>query len=665
MSNIENGAFIPTAPSFKKLVLLNMQQLTNFPYIEEDFDALTDYQLLCKVVEYLNQVITNNNEQNQTITNLYNGFLDIYNYFDNLDVQEEINEKLNSMAISGELANIINQDIFTDINSQILQNTVDIHSNTEELENTVKQNQTDSITMDMLTQEVKTAMTGGSVAVVGEDSIGMTNIQNGAITIYKLDDYLQSTKSISYGEPKDLGERYAGFVSDNNGVLSIQTGDNNYAHVRYELTKDKIYAFTGLNYYLGYGILVCDSDDNIIYKSGTAVSNEVQPQSLIFRVNEDNLTAYFTIFKNLYDSSSYVGVFARYNTPLLREIEIFTNNYVKIEPRLIKTLENYFLGTGHDGYGQPRPYTYNGANVNIYEIVKGKKYKLHAWDWSSACGIYLLGLDNNIIYQSTTTSVGNTYVEKTYIFTAQEDGFVCLFERGQYKGTVEVIEDLIGNQETDDTEKLGFNKWYALGDSLTEVNFRASKNYVGYITEELGISYVNLGHSSAGYMHSNTNNQNFRTEIDEIIGYDYNNDVITVMGSINDFQHINDSLGQLGDTGTDTLYGCIYTFCNNLFTRYIGARIGIITPPPTNLYHSNYNSYVLYNTALKETAKLFSIPVLDLSEKSNLKPWIPAFQTEFFTADGTGNTGQTDQVHPNSKGHYLIHNEIKEFLKTL
>ena len=31
-------------PSFKQLVLLNMQQLTNFPYIEKDFDAITDYQ---------------------------------------------------------------------------------------------------------------------------------------------------------------------------------------------------------------------------------------------------------------------------------------------------------------------------------------------------------------------------------------------------------------------------------------------------------------------------------------------------------------------------------------------------------------------------------------------------------------------------------------------
>ena len=38
-------------PKFRRCVL------QNFPFIEEDFDALTDYGLLCKVVEYLNKVI--------------------------------------------------------------------------------------------------------------------------------------------------------------------------------------------------------------------------------------------------------------------------------------------------------------------------------------------------------------------------------------------------------------------------------------------------------------------------------------------------------------------------------------------------------------------------------------------------------------------------------
>lgn len=632
-------------------------------------ETMSYYEMLLWFTKYLTDTviptINNNAEAVEEVQNIVMELQDyINNYFDNLDVQEEINNKLNAMSLSGELANIINQDIFNDINSKILQNTVDIHANTEELATTVKQGETDSVTMNMLTQEVKTAMTGGSVAVVGEDSIGMENIQDGAITVYKFDNYLQNTISISYSDPIDLGERYAGMVIDSSGSLVINTSDANFAHFEYELVKGKIYAYTGVNTYLSRGIVIADSDNNIIYESSPVASNQVNPTSLIFRVNDDNLKAYCGIFKPLFDSDSYSQFFARYNTPYLREVEIFTNNYEKIRPKLITTLEDKYLSWGHDAYDLPKVYSYSGTSVNIYEVVKGKKYKVHAWDWSNAVGIYLLNLDNEIIYQSTDEGVGNQYVEKTYTFTNYEDGYACLLTRGQYEGTIEIIEDLIGEQEETYSDRLGFNKWYALGDSLTEVNFRAAKNYVGYIQDELGITTVNMGHSSAGYMHT-ANLNNFRTEIEDMTGYDYENDVITVMGSINDFQHINDSLGQLGDTGTDTLYGCMYTFCNDLFTKYIGARIGIITPPPTNLYHSNYSSYVAYNTALKETAKLFSIPVLDLSEKSNLKPWIQEFQTEFFTSDGPGNTGQSDQVHPNSKGHWLIHNEIKEFLKTL
>lgn len=99
--------------NFKQLVLMNLQALTNFPYIEKDFDAVTDYELLCLVVDHLNEVIKNSNEQNTVIQNLYNAFVALKdyvdNYFDNLDIQEEIDSKLDEMAASGELADIIAQ----------------------------------------------------------------------------------------------------------------------------------------------------------------------------------------------------------------------------------------------------------------------------------------------------------------------------------------------------------------------------------------------------------------------------------------------------------------------------------------------------------------------------------------------------------------------------
>ena len=36
--------------------------LENFPFLEDDFDALTDYQLFCKMMEYVKQFAKDNEE---------------------------------------------------------------------------------------------------------------------------------------------------------------------------------------------------------------------------------------------------------------------------------------------------------------------------------------------------------------------------------------------------------------------------------------------------------------------------------------------------------------------------------------------------------------------------------------------------------------------------
>ena len=83
----------------------------NFPFIEESIDGLTQYELLCKIVEKLNAVITQTNTQTENIEKLEEAFTTLKNYvdnyFNNLDIQTEINNKLDEMASSGELEAII------------------------------------------------------------------------------------------------------------------------------------------------------------------------------------------------------------------------------------------------------------------------------------------------------------------------------------------------------------------------------------------------------------------------------------------------------------------------------------------------------------------------------------------------------------------------------
>ena len=87
--------------------------IENFPFIEADFDAITNYQLYSQIVEQMRKLCENQNNLQQSQNEVIDAFnnLENYidNYFENLDVQEEIDNKLDEMAESGELAEIIAQ----------------------------------------------------------------------------------------------------------------------------------------------------------------------------------------------------------------------------------------------------------------------------------------------------------------------------------------------------------------------------------------------------------------------------------------------------------------------------------------------------------------------------------------------------------------------------
>ena len=98
-------------PNYNILTPFKRWTIQNFPFIEEDFDAITNYQLLCKIVDYLNKINENEKELekvNNELIDAFNSLKDyVDNYFENLDVQEEINNKLDDMVEDGTLEEII------------------------------------------------------------------------------------------------------------------------------------------------------------------------------------------------------------------------------------------------------------------------------------------------------------------------------------------------------------------------------------------------------------------------------------------------------------------------------------------------------------------------------------------------------------------------------
>lgn len=74
--------------------------LNNFPFTIDDWDSITQYQMLCKIMGALK-------EQLEVNSDLYKKITDLENYLANLDLQEYVDNKIDEMYENGELQEII------------------------------------------------------------------------------------------------------------------------------------------------------------------------------------------------------------------------------------------------------------------------------------------------------------------------------------------------------------------------------------------------------------------------------------------------------------------------------------------------------------------------------------------------------------------------------
>ena len=199
-------------------------------------------------------------------------------------------------------------------------------------------------------------------------------------------------------------------------------------------------------------------------------------------------------------------------------------------------------------------------------------------------------------------------------------------------------------------------KWVCVGDSLTEHNARATKNYHDYVAEATGITVVNMGVSGSGYARSSEDNKAFYQRISSC---PTDADVVTIFGSFNDLS-ADLNLGSVDDTGTTTIAGCINTTIDNLQSIIPLANIGIVSPTPwSTIPPSTSGNGYNYVEMLKAICEKRSIPFLDLWRCSNLRPWDSSFLQYAYSKDeGNG-------VHPDENGHKLIAPRFEGFLDTL
>lgn len=101
--------FTPTLGNYTDLQPFRFWCQKVLPLVYDN--SLSYYELLCKVVDYLNKTMEDVGVLEGDVTGLHEAYKKLQgyvnDYFSTLDVQEEINNKLDSMASSGELTTLI------------------------------------------------------------------------------------------------------------------------------------------------------------------------------------------------------------------------------------------------------------------------------------------------------------------------------------------------------------------------------------------------------------------------------------------------------------------------------------------------------------------------------------------------------------------------------
>lgn len=203
-------------------------------------------------------------------------------------------------------------------------------------------------------------------------------------------------------------------------------------------------------------------------------------------------------------------------------------------------------------------------------------------------------------------------------------------------------------------------KWVCIGDSITENNDRADRRYFDYISDDTGITVINMGISGTGFKSREGEDDFGDSYYQRIERIPTDADIITIVASGNDL-YLDADLGDVTDEGTDTICGCINTTLDRLQERFPSAVIGIITSTPWKEFDpaDDENPMALYSDVIIEICKLRGIPCLDLYRNSGLQPWSEEGREEAFSRDG--NAG----CHPDENGHAMFAPYIKAFLETI
>lgn len=426
------------------------QILQAFPFIADDFDQITAYGLFCKLSEKINEVVSNNNNLNDDMLLYIQKFNTLKNYvdtyFEDLDVQDEIDNKLNEMAENGSLGEIIgvyvnplideqNERLTSSINVQnaridTIDNKVDSAVSGSPLVASSTAGMTDTSRVYVNTTDGKWYYYDGdsweiggtyqstlenvdptlSVSGMAPDSkIVGEKLQEKNFDIEFISGYKIMQNPISYNKNTSSNVVHDINITENNCSFAVDTGQTSKG-----ISSNTFPLIKGKTYTLKFTVSFSDTTNPIkfYYRQGTGTASEnITGSKTISTVVTppaagNNLPVHFFI-----DNSTGSTV-----TVLISNMIIFEGNVGDI-----KTLKDYNDESQDDEIynGIDFETTNSGTfNTNL-QIIAGNTYKIKVTTLNNQCNFF----------SSTDTSITVLRISTIgdYYYTPTSTGFLSTF----------------------------------------------------------------------------------------------------------------------------------------------------------------------------------------------------------------------------------------------
>lgn len=605
-------------------------------------DSLSYYELLCKVVNKLNESIEN--------VNILGDFVD--NYFVNLDVQNEINNKLDSMVMDGTLNAFIQPiiDAFkADINESVKRQDEDIASLKGRVD-TLTALPEGSTTGDAELQDIR----------VGYDGTVHENAGNAV---------------------RAIGNK----VSTLGQFRFMTTDSTPYARLTSNLTED------------GYYSLVADSWDDLPCGHCNMLVFQYSPNYVVQIATEQNTGAMFNRIVHRTEHS----VFRNWVGQVKQGGGVLGNTTVRYTIPDDEGLISFNVGENTEGgagiwlYGNNHP-AMGFARIQVYDpdTETYRKFDVRrdgtiAWNGYVVPTTYHTVLDVN----EHGGKLSNVTVPGYYVVNVGgwddyplADGCAFIVVQYSYNYCVQIaistVSGLMVSRIVHRTNFSVYRDWQypdgtkpvkvlCLGDSICYGVRNSNKGFVG----DLGVVYKNIGVSGATLSNIVTTKTNIPNQL--VGETDFKPDVIVANGGVNDFAK-NAQLGvvptkpvtndaEANALNRSTVLGGLQYLLYKMVTLHPSAqRFFLLTHRTTATLNgvvcdwgvtentAGYTQTELYD-AFKSVCALYGVKIIDVYGQSMINTAFPVYvsKTAYSTDSSVTNSEfvDSDGIHPLAYGY--------------